>query len=138
MDRNVLVQLAELNRNLDAAIAVLEGFTRYEDLDGDDLVGMQAILREQAAEANVMVLEALIDQEEKESGKAFANRVAADKKRLDPDDCYFDVARREEERRTQGLPSLIGILRGKDRGKQQFHRHDEGTEGDERASLGTE
>ena len=30
----------------------------------------------------------------------------------DLDDCYFEVQEREEQRRKQGLPSLIGVLRG--------------------------
>jgi hypothetical protein len=113
MDRNVLTELAELNNHLDSAMALIKGFSRFEALNGDDLAGMQAILREQTAEANLMIFEALTTQEEEELDVAFKVRIAADKKRIDPDDCYFDVARREEERRTQGLPSLIGVLRGK-------------------------
>jgi hypothetical protein len=113
MDRNVLTELAELNNHLDNAMALLKGFSRFEALNSNDLAGMQAILREQAAEANLMIFETLTTQEEDELEVAFKIRIAADKKRIDPDDCYFDVARREEERRAQGLPSLIGILRGK-------------------------
>ena len=39
-------------------------------------------------------------------------RVAFEKKLRDPDDCYLEVMSREEERREQGLPPMIGILHG--------------------------
>lgn len=46
-------------------------------------------------------------------------RRAYEKKVRDPDDCNFDVIRREEERRKLGLPPMIGVVRGMRRATSQ-------------------
>jgi hypothetical protein len=112
MDRKALVYLHDLNRSMETSLAMLETLAQYPELNNDGFVILQAYFREQLGDANVTVLEALEQWEHEEMMAANRKRVAYEKEIRDPDDCYLDVARREEERRQQGLPPLLGVLRG--------------------------
>lgn len=111
MDRNALNHLADFNRSMDQALTALETMAKYPELAREDFIIVQAQLREQVGHANVMVLAAFEEWQQTEILAAYRIRVAYEDKVRDPDDCYFEVARREEERRKQDLPPLIGILR---------------------------
>jgi hypothetical protein len=110
MDRNALGHLTELNRNVEGALILLEKLAEYPELNNEDFIIYQSYFREYLADANMMVLDALEESEQKTMLEANRERVAWEKKIRDPDDCYFDVRNREEELREQGLPSKIGIL----------------------------
>jgi hypothetical protein len=58
------------------------------------------------------VIYAIEESEEEVMREVSWTRAAYEKKLRDPDDCYIDVVRREEELRVQGLPSQLGILFG--------------------------
>jgi predicted alpha/beta-fold hydrolase len=105
--------LAELNRNVEGALAILERLAEYPELSDEDFVVRQAYLREQVANVNMTVLNALGESEQKLMLSANRERVAFEKKIRDPDDCYLEVMSREDERREQGLPPMIGILHGR-------------------------
>src|ERR1700733_2444641 len=112
MDRNALVYLTDLNRNVEGALTLLEKLAEYPELNNEDFIIYQSYFREYLADTNMMVLDVLEECEQETMLKANRERLAWEKKIRDPDDCYFDVRNREEELREQGLPSKIGILRG--------------------------
>jgi len=58
------------------------------------------------------VLEVMNDKELSEMAMLGRRQKAYEDSLRDPDDVYFEVQDREEQRRKQGLPSLIGVLRG--------------------------
>jgi hypothetical protein len=113
MDRNAFEHLAVLNRKVEDALAILEKLADYLELRDEDFVVREAYLREQVANINMTVLNALGESEQKLMLSANRERVAFEKKIRDPDDCYLEVMSREEERREQGLPPMIGILHGR-------------------------
>jgi hypothetical protein len=89
----------------------------------------------------LVVLDALEESEQKTMPLANRERVAFEKKIRDPDDCYFDVRKREEELRAQGKPSRIGILRGMRRVAAEeilsdSHNDDDEFESDEESGSG--
>ena len=110
MDRKAYEHLAELNRNVESALAILQKLAEYPELKDEDFVVRQAYLREHLANVNLSVLSALDNSEQAWMLSANRERRAYEKKLRDPDDCYLEVTAREEERREQGLPSRIGIL----------------------------
>ena len=112
MDRKAYEHLAELNRNVEDALTVLQKLAEYPELKDEDFVVRKAYLREHLANANLTVLNALENSEQVRMLSANRERRAYEKKLRDPDDCYLEVTAREEERREQGLPSRIGILHG--------------------------
>ena len=111
MDRNALGYLTDLNRNVEGALAQLEKLAEYPELKDEDFTIYQSYFREYVADANILVLDALEESEQKAMLKANRERVAWEKKIRDPDDC-LDVMNREEELRNDGLPSQIGFLFG--------------------------
>lgn len=112
MDRNALEYLTDLNRNVEGAVALLEKLAEYPELDYEGFIIYQSYFREYLADANTQVLHALEESEEEIMLEANRETLAYEKTIRDPDDCYLDVRRREEELRQQGRPSKIGILRG--------------------------
>jgi hypothetical protein len=112
MDRTALEDLAELNRNVQGALTLMEKLAQYPELNHEDFVIYQSYFQEFLADTNMFVLEALQEFEQRTMLKASRERLAFEKKIRDPDDCYFDVRNREAELRAQGKPSKIGVLRG--------------------------
>ena len=113
MDRNAFEHLAVLNRKVEEALAILEKLAEYPELRDEDFIVRQVYLREQVANVNMTVLNALGESEQKLMLSANRERVSYEKKIRDPDDCYLEVISREEERREQGLATMIGILHGR-------------------------
>lgn len=112
MDRNALGYLADLNRNVDVALARMEKLAEYPELNNEDFIIYQSYFREYLADTNMAVIDALEASEQEIMMKANRERYAYEKTIRDPDDCYLDVRRREEELRSQGQPSQIGLLLG--------------------------
>lgn len=97
---------------MDEVFAMLDKLAEYPELHKDDFIVLGAHFREHLSNANMAVLDALEESEQAEMMAAYRKRVAFERQLRDPNDCYLEVARREEERREQGLPSLIGVQRG--------------------------
>jgi hypothetical protein len=141
MDRNALGYLTDLNRNVEDAVALLEKLAEYPELNNEDFIIFQSYFREYLADTNLVVLDALEESEQKTMLIANRERVAFEKKIRDPDDCYFDVRKREEELRAQGKPSKIGVLRGMRRLAAEeilsySHNDDDEFEADEESGSG--
>jgi hypothetical protein len=109
LDPIVFEHLVSLNHNVAAAIDILKKLAEFKELQTDDFQATASYFREHLSNANVSILEALHESEERAGGKAYQERRAYEKELRDPDDCYVEVMRREKERQQQGLPSLIGI-----------------------------
>ncbi|HWZ50334.1 MAG TPA: hypothetical protein VNW54_02605 [Granulicella sp.] len=112
MDRRALGYLTDLNRNVEDALTVLAKLAEYPELSHEGFTIHQSYFREFLADANIEVMDALEDFELETMTRASKERVSYEKRIRDPDDCYFEVMRREEELRAQGKPSKIGILHG--------------------------
>jgi hypothetical protein len=112
MDRNAFKHLAAWNQGMEESLEVLRKFAEYPELNEEEFTIKEAYFQEQLASVNLTILHLLEKAEQKILFSSFKERRAYEKKVRDPDDCYFDVLRREEERRNLGLPPLIGILRG--------------------------
>jgi hypothetical protein len=114
MDRSVYGLLADLNRLVGESLTVLERLAEFPELQQRDFAMRRIRFQEQLANVNIEVLHHLGETEQKWMLEAYRGRRDYEKELRDPDDCYFEVARREKERAEQGLPSLIGVvLRGR-------------------------
>ena len=113
MDGNVFEYLMCLNRKVEGAIELLRRLARYPGLNTESFLIYQTYFREYLADANLRVIYAIEESEEEVMQQLGWTREAYEKKLRDPDDCYIDVVRREEELRKQGLPSQLGILFGR-------------------------
>ena len=112
MDGNVFEYLMCLNRKVEGAIELLRRLARYPGLNTESFLIYQTYFREYLADANLRVIYAIEESEEEVMQQLGWTREAYEKKLRDPDDCYIDVVRREEELRAQGRPSQLGILFG--------------------------
>lgn len=114
MDRSAYALLVELNSAVGQALSSLEKLAEFPELRTEDFAMRRVYLREHLAKANIEALHYLGEAEQQWMLAAYHERRAYETELRDPDDCYFEVARREKERAEQGLPSLIGVvLRGK-------------------------
>ena len=112
MDGNVFEYLMCLNQKVESAIELLQRLARYPALNTESFIIYQTYFREYLADANLRVIYAVEESEEEVMRQLGWTRTAYEKKLHDPDDCYIDVVRREEELRLQGRPSQLGILFG--------------------------
>jgi hypothetical protein len=112
MDGNVFEYLMGLNQKVEGALELLRRLARYPALNTEGFLIYQAYFREYLADANLRVIYAIEESEEEVMRQLGWTRAAYEKKLHDPDDCYIDVVRREEELRLQGRPSQLGILFG--------------------------
>jgi hypothetical protein len=112
MDGNVFEYLMGLNQKVEGAIELLRRLARYPALNTEGFLIYQAYFREYLADLNLRVIYAIEESEEEVMRQLGWTRAAYEKKLHDPDDCYLDVVRREEELRLQGRPSQLGILFG--------------------------
>jgi hypothetical protein len=112
MDGNVFEYLMGLNQKVEGAIELLRRLARYPTLNTESFIIFQTYFREYLADANLRVICAIEESEEEVMREIGWTRAAYEKKLHDPDDCYIDVVRREEELRLQGRPSQLGILFG--------------------------
>jgi hypothetical protein len=104
--------LYQLNRNLQETVEILEHIRKSPGINKKRFHAHQVEIEHLRAEASQDVAESMGQIEVKESFQLWKQKRAYEKSLRDPDDVYFEVRDREEERRKQGLPSLIGVLRG--------------------------
>jgi hypothetical protein len=62
---------------------------------------------------------------EKDEGWACEFADACREKRIDPDDAYLEIRRREEMRKKKGLPPRVALLPDWDMGDEQRHNEDQ-------------
>jgi hypothetical protein len=113
MDRSAYAHLTELNSAVGQALSILEKLADFSELQTEDFAMRRVYLREHLAKANIEVLHHLGEAEQRWMLEAYRERRDYEKEIRDPDDCYFEVAKREKERAERGLSSLIGVLRGR-------------------------
>jgi hypothetical protein len=91
MDRNALGYLTDLNRNVEAVLSLLEKLAEYPELQDDHFRVLQAYFREHLADTNLAVIDALEVSEQDMMEAANRERVAYERRLIDPDDCYRQV-----------------------------------------------
>src|SRR5229473_2181536 len=104
--------LYELNRNLRETVEILERIRKSPGMREKPFKHHQVEIEHLRADATEDVLDVMSDIEVDEASRFWSQKRAYEKSIRDPDDVYFEVRDREEERRKQGLPSLLGVLRG--------------------------
>jgi hypothetical protein len=112
MDRDAFRHLSAWNQNMESALEILAKLAEYPELQDEGFLIRRTYFEEQLTSVNLSVLQQLQESEQKVHAASFRERRSYEKRVLDPDDCYFEVLKREEERRQRGLPPMIGILRG--------------------------
>ena len=135
MDGNVFEYLMCLNQKVEGAIELLRRLAHYPALNTESFIIFQTYFREYLADANLRVICAIEESEEEVMREIGWTRTAYEKKLHDPDDCYIDVVRREEELRMQGRPSQLGILFGMRRAEIVADPPDEDEEGENDAEV---
>ncbi len=104
--------LYQLNRNLQETVEILERIRKSPGIHKKQFHAYWVEIEHLRAEASQHVADSMGQIEAKESAQLWKQKRAYEKSLGDPDDVYFEARDREEERRKQGLPSLIGVLRG--------------------------
>jgi hypothetical protein len=99
-----------LNRNLEETRALLERIQNSPRITKYKFKAYLADVEYLRAEATQDVLEVMNDVEIDEMSRWSKEKKVYEDSVRDLDDVYFEVEEREEQRRQQGLPSLIGIL----------------------------
>jgi hypothetical protein len=121
--------LYQLNRNLHETAEILQHIRKSPGINKKQFRAYQVEIEHLRAEASQHVADSMEQIEAKESLQLWKQKRAYEKSLGDPDDVYFEVRNREEERRKQGLPSLIGVLRGhirKPSDEEMDEKEDEG------------
>ena len=104
--------LYQLNRNLQETAEILEHIRKSPGIHEKQFHAYRVGIEHLRAEASQHVANSMDQIEAKESFRLWKQKRAYEKSLGDPDDVYFAVRDREEERHKQGLPSLLGVLRG--------------------------
>jgi hypothetical protein len=99
-----------LNRNLQETRDLLDRIQKSPRMAKDKFKAYQAEVECLRAEATQDVLDVMNSVEVQEMARWSKEKRAYEDSVRDLDDVYFEVQEREEQRRQQGLPSLIGIL----------------------------
>lgn len=102
--------LYTLNRNLQEIVGILEQIKKSPGIRSDKFEAYQVEIQHLRSEATQDVLEIMNDVELDEAAKLGRKKKVYSDSIRDLDDVYFEVQRREEKRRKQGLPPLIGVL----------------------------
>jgi hypothetical protein len=98
------------NQGVDQLVATLRGMEKFPFARKTPLQCAQAEIEEVRSDVNADFMEQLAECELKDAGRFWKQRRAYERKREDPDDVYFEVQHREEERKKQGLPPRLGIV----------------------------
>lgn len=101
-----------LNRNVEELIVILEEIKNSPGMPKKAFDAYKVEIQYLRSHATQDILEAMNDTEIHEMARLGKQKKAYDDSICDLDDVYFEVQKREEQRRKQGLPSLIGVLRG--------------------------
>lgn len=99
-----------LNESMDHVIALLRGMEALPLAEKESLQCAVVQIEEVRCDVNADFTERLADSERFDEGRFWRQRRDFEKRWRDPDDVYFDVQRREEERKEQGLPPRLGVL----------------------------
>jgi hypothetical protein len=100
-----------LNRNVQDLLVILEEIKQAPGMPKKAFDAYRVEIQYLRSHPTQDVLEVMNDKEVDEMAELGMQKKAYDRLR-DLDDVYFEVQDREEQRRKQGLPSLIGVLRG--------------------------
>jgi len=95
---------------MDHVIALLRGMEALPLAEKESLQCAVVQIEEVRCFVNADSTERLADSERFDEGRFWRQRRDFEKRWRDPDDVYFDVQRREEERKEQGLPPRLGVL----------------------------
>jgi hypothetical protein len=124
MNMRLFQEIFELNQAFER---VIEGLKRMEKVT----LFLLEVVRETRAEVVLVQVDfnrQFFDQFhkvfEKDEGWACDFTDACREKRIDPDDAYLEIRRREEMRRKKGLPPRVTLLPDWDMGDEQPHGDD--------------
>src|SRR6266446_3739985 len=106
----VYESLSSLNRNLQDILVILEEIKKAPGMPRQSFEAYEVEIQYLRSHATLDVLEVMNNAEIHEMAKLGKQKRAYEDSIRDLDDVYFEVQRREEQRRKQGLPSLIGVL----------------------------
>ena len=112
MQSSIYECLYQLNRALQETVEILERIRKLPGMNKKKFHAYQIeveLLRSEAAQDIAEVMDAI---EGKEAHRLWMQKKAYEDSVGDPDDVYFAVMQREEERRKQGLPSRLKIVHG--------------------------
>jgi hypothetical protein len=100
------------NQGVDYLVSILRNMAKFPFADKDSVQSAIVEIEEVRCDINADFTEQIADRERFDEGHFWKQRRSFEKKWRDPDDVYFDVQRREEERKKQGLPPRVvgGIL----------------------------
>lgn len=98
------------NQGVDHLIATLRSLEKLLFADKRSLQCTQAEIEELRAGVNADFVEEIGESERLDQGRFWKQRRAYERTLEDPDDVYFAVEEREEQRRKQGLPPRLGIV----------------------------
>lgn len=101
-----------LNRNIQDLLVILEEIKKAPGMPKKAFDAYKVEIQYLRSHATQDVLEVMNDKEIDEMATLGRQKRAYEDSLRDLDDVYFEVQEREEQRRKQGLPSLIGVLRG--------------------------
>ena len=99
-----------LNQGIDQVVTLLRDMAKFPFTDKDSMQCAIVEIEEVRCDMNADFTEKLADSERFDENHFWKQRREFEKKWRDPDDVYVEVGRREEERKTQGLPSRLGVL----------------------------
>jgi hypothetical protein len=98
------------NQGVDQLVAAVHVLERFPFADKRSLRCIQSEIEEIRAGVNADFVEAKSEYERRTQARFWKQRRAYEKTLEDPDDVYFEVEEREQERRNQGLPPRLGIV----------------------------
>jgi hypothetical protein len=101
-----------LNRSIEDLLVILEEMRKAPGMPKRAFDAYQVDLHYLRSHATQDVLEVMNSKEIDEMAKLGKQKKVYEDSIRDLDDVYFEVQEREEQRRRQGLPPLIGVLRG--------------------------
>jgi len=99
-----------LNRSIEHLMVILDEIEKAPGMPKKAFDGYKVDIQYLRSHATQDVLEVMNDKEISEMAKLGKQKKAYDDSLRDLDDVYFEVQEREEQRRKQGLPSMIGVL----------------------------
>jgi len=99
-----------LNEGVDHLVALLHDMAKLPCAEKESLQYAVVEIEEVRCDLNADFAEKLADSERFDEAHFWKRRREFEKKWRDPDDVYFEVQRREEERKKQGLPPRLGVL----------------------------
>jgi hypothetical protein len=99
-----------LNRNVQNILVILEELRKAPGMPKRAFDAYKVDIEYLRSHATQDVLEVMNDKEIDEMAKLGKQKKADHDSLRDLDDIYFEVQEREEQRRKQGLPSMMGVL----------------------------